>query len=105
RMTRMLGELWGVDATSVLLSPAPLYHSAPLRTTMPAHRLGATVVLLPRFDPEATLEAIARWHVTHGQFVPTMFVRLLRLPESRRRSVPVDSLRFAVHSGAPCAEG
>ena len=65
------------------LSPAPLYHSAPLRFNMVVHRLGGTTIVMDRFDPAWTLELIERYRVTHTQMVPTMFVRLLRLPRSR----------------------
>jgi acyl-CoA synthetase (AMP-forming)/AMP-acid ligase II len=101
-MTALLQRLWGFGPDSVLLSPAPLFHSAPLRTSMSAQRLGATVVLVPHFDPEETLAVIEARRVTHGQFVPTMFVRLLRLPPATRRRYDLSSLRVAIHAGAPC---
>ncbi|KAA9156235.1 acyl-CoA synthetase [Amycolatopsis acidicola] len=85
---------------SVYLSPAPLYHSAPLVFSMSMHRLGATVVVMERFDPRRCLELIERHRVTHAQFVPTMFVRLLRLPGHER--FDVSSMRYVVHAAAPC---
>ena len=69
---------------SVYLSPAPLYHGAPLVSSMSMHRVGGTVVVMERFDPRECLELIERYRVTQAQFVPTMFVRMLRLPEHER---------------------
>jgi acyl-CoA synthetase (AMP-forming)/AMP-acid ligase II len=66
------------------------------------HRLGATVVVLEHFDPEQCLELIERYRVTHAQFVPTMFVRMLKLPKDVRERYDVSSLRVAVHAAAPC---
>jgi len=88
---------------SVYLCPAPLYHSAPLVYSMSCHRLGVTVVVMDRFDPRACLEQMERYRVTHAQFVPTMFVRLLKLPEEERRRYDISSLVFAVHAAAPCS--
>ena len=92
----------GVDETAVYLSPAPLYHSAPLVYSMSMHRIGATVVVMERFDPQQCLELIERYRVTHAQFVPTMFTRMLRLPKDVRETYDVSSLQFAVHAAAPC---
>jgi fatty-acyl-CoA synthase len=97
-MTSMLGA----TPDSVYLSPAPLYHAAPLVYTMSMQRLGATVVVMEKFDPRACLELIERHRVTHAQFVPTMFVRMLRLPEEERNRFDLSSLEFAVHAAAPC---
>ncbi|GAB2851311.1 fatty-acid--CoA ligase FadD4 [Actinocorallia aurea] len=99
--TFMVG-LIGVDGDSVYLCPAPLHHSAPVIWTMAALRLGATVVLMRAFEPRAALGLIERHGVTHGQFVPTMFVRMLRLPEDERAAFDVASLRGVVHAAAPC---
>jgi fatty-acyl-CoA synthase len=92
----------GVTGTSVYLSPAPLYHSAPLVYTMAMHRLGATAVVMESFDAADCLAAIERHRVTHAQFVPTMFTRMLRLPEEQRLGYDVSSLRYVVHAAAPC---
>ena len=94
--------LYGMDEHTVYLSPAPLYHAAPLRYTMAVHRLGGTAVVMERFEPEQALELIERHGVTHGQFVPTMFVRMLRLPEEVRTRYDVSSIQAAVHAAAPC---
>ena len=96
------GQGGGVRPGSVYLSPAPLYHSAPLVYSMSMHRLGATVVVMERFDPARCLALIERHRVTHAQFVPTMFVRMLRLPAEEREQYDVSSLQFAIHAAAPC---
>ena len=93
---------YGLDSKSVSLTVGPLYHAAPLVSAMAAHRHGGMVVLLPKFDAEETLKAIDKYRVTHIQFVPTMFIRLLRLPEAVRRRYDVGSLRAVAHSAAPC---
>jgi fatty-acyl-CoA synthase len=93
---------FGANADSVYLSPAPLYHAAPLVYSMSMHRVGATVVVMERFDPEQCLELIERHRVTHAQFVPTMFTRMLQLPADVRAGYDLSSLVFAVHAGAPC---
>jgi acyl-CoA synthetase (AMP-forming)/AMP-acid ligase II len=99
----MLTHLMGFAEGDRYLSPAPLYHSAPLVWSMTVQRLGGTVVLMERFDPEECLRLIARHEVTHAQFVPTMFVRMLKLPDATRASYDVSSLRSVVHAAAPCA--
>ena len=86
----------------VYLSPAPLYHTAPVVTCSLAHRTGATTVVMERWDPEACLAAIERYRVTSAQFVPTMFVRLLKLPEAVRLRYDLSSLRLVTHAAAPC---
>lgn len=92
----------GIDGDSVYLSPAPLYHTAPSFWSMSAQALGATVVMLEKFDAREALEAIECHRVTHGQFVPTMFVRMLKLEVSVRNIYDVSSLRRVVHAAAPC---
>jgi fatty-acyl-CoA synthase len=96
--------LFGADVGDdvVYLSPAPLYHSAPLVFTMSWQRLGATVVVMEKFDPRECLELIQRHRVTHAQFVPTMFVRMLRLAPTERSDYDLSSLRNVIHSAAPC---
>ena len=84
------------------LSPAPLYHSAPLMSCMTIHRIGATVIVMERFDAEECLALIDRHAVTHGQFVPTMFVRMLKLSPETRASYDVSSLQLVIHASAPC---
>ena len=93
---------YGVDHSSVYLSPAPLYHSAPLVFCMCVHRVGGTVVLMERFDPADCLRFIGQYGVTHAQFVPTMFSRMLKLPADVRESADLSSLQLAIHAAAPC---
>ena len=92
----------GIGPGSVYLSPAPLYHSAPLVYCTSMLRLGATVVVMESFDPAACLALIERYGVTHAQFVPTMFIRMLKLPTAERDRYDLSSLRYAVHAAAPC---
>ncbi|MFD3811811.1 AMP-binding protein [Rhodococcus sp. NPDC058639] len=93
---------FGFGEDSVYLSPAPIYHSAPLRYSVSTQALGGTVVLMERFDPELALECIERYRVTHSQWVPTHFVRLLKLPREVRDRYDLSSMRYALHSAAPC---
>jgi acyl-CoA synthetase (AMP-forming)/AMP-acid ligase II len=101
-LVALLKGLYGVDENSVYLSPAPFYHAAPLRFCMSSQRLGATCVLMEHFDAAAALELIERYRVTTSQWVPTMFIRMLKLPEAERRRHDLSSLRIAVHAAAPC---
>jgi acyl-CoA synthetase (AMP-forming)/AMP-acid ligase II len=101
-VTPVLQFLFGVTADSVYLSPAPLYHAAPLRFCMSSHALGATVVVMEHFDADEFLRLIDRHRVTHTQVVPTMFVRLLRLPPDARTRYDLSSLQCVIHAAAPC---
>jgi acyl-coenzyme A synthetase/AMP-(fatty) acid ligase len=94
--------LYGIDRNSVYLTPAPLYHAAPLHYSMTAQRLGATVVVMEHFDAEAALHAIEKYKVTASQWVPTMFVRMLKMPDEQRLKYDVSSLKSAIHAAAPC---
>jgi len=93
---------FGFDEQTVYLSPAPIYHSAPLRYSVSTQALGGTVVLMDRFDAERSLECIERYRVTHSQWVPTHFVRLLKLPQTVRERYDLSSMKYALHSAAPC---
>ena len=93
---------FGITGDSVYLSPAPLYHAAPLRWSMTIHKLGGTVVVMEKYDPEAALAAIERYQVTDSQFVPTHFVRMLKLPEAVRAKYDTSTLKCAIHAAAPC---
>jgi long-chain acyl-CoA synthetase len=95
-------RLSGLDENSVYLSPAPLYHAAPLLFTSVAAAVGATAIVMERFDAEEFLRLVERHRVTHTQLVPTMFVRLLKSPEEVRRRYDTSSLKAAVHAAAPC---
>ena len=99
---RMMRTVYGFAKDSVYLSPAPIYHGAPLRWTMGLMRAGATCVLMERFDPEECLALIEKHRITHAQFVPTMFVRMLKLPEEVRRQYDLSSLQYVFHGAAPC---
>jgi long-chain acyl-CoA synthetase len=95
-------RLYGLGPDSVYLSPAPLYHAAPLRFNMTVMRCGGTSVLMEHFDAEEALALIERHRVTHSQWVPTMFVRMLKLPPDTRSRYDLRSLRVAIHAAAPC---
>jgi long-chain acyl-CoA synthetase len=98
----LMNAVFGFGPDSVYLCPAPLYHAAPNNFSLGTQRLGGTVVLMDRFDPVACLRAVEGHRVSHVQFVPTHFVRLLRLPDEQRLTFDVSSLRTVVHAAAPC---
>jgi acyl-CoA synthetase (AMP-forming)/AMP-acid ligase II len=98
----MLQILFGMDDSKRYLSPAPLYHAAPLRFSMATIALGSTVVVMERFDAEQYLANVEQHHVTHSQVVPTMFVRMLKLPDEVRAKYDVSSLECVIHAAAPC---
>ena len=99
----VLGQLLlGYDDSMVYLSPAPMYHAAPLRFTMSVMQVGGTAVMMEHFDPDRYLALIAQYGITHTQVVPTMFIRLLKLPDEIRRRDDLSTLRTAVHAAAPC---
>jgi len=93
---------YGMDSSSVYLSPAPLYHAAGVNYTMAVNRVGAASIIMRKFDAEAVLRLIETHGVTHAQFVPTMFVRMLKLPDAVRRKYDVSTLRCVIHAAAPC---
>jgi long-chain acyl-CoA synthetase len=95
-------QLYGFDRDTVYLSPAPCYHAAPLHFSMAVLRFGGTVVIMQRFDAATALELIERHRVTHSQWVPTMFTRLLKLPAAERQRHDLGSHRLAIHAAAPC---
>jgi len=92
----------GIGPSTVYLSPAPLYHSGPYAWAMALLRVGGTIVVMERFDAEQALRLIAQYRVTLSQWVPTHFVRLLKLPDSVRNGYDLSSLTLAVHAAAPC---
>ncbi len=100
--TALLSRMFGLSGEDVYLSPAPIYHAAPLRYCASIHALGGTVVQMEKFDAAAALEAIELHGVTVTQMVPTMFVRMLQLPEEVRARFDISALRLAIHAGAPC---
>jgi long-chain acyl-CoA synthetase len=93
---------WQMGPETVYLSPGPLYHAAPLRFAMAVMRLGGTVVVMEHFDAAEFLAQVEKHRITHTQVVPTMFVRMLKLPEAQRRAHNLSSLRIAIHAAAPC---
>ena len=100
---RMIASAFGgFTEDTVYLSPAPLYHAAPLRWCMTAHKIGATVIVMEKFDPEGYLKLAERHKASASQLVPTMFVKMLKLPEDVRNKYDVSSLKFAIHAAAPC---
>lgn len=101
-MYDFLGQLWHYREDMIYLSPAPLYHSAPQAAVNLTIRHGGTVIIMERFDPEAYLSLIEQHNVSHSQLVPTMFSRMLKLPEAVRKSYDLSSLEIAVHAAAPC---
>ncbi len=97
----MLVSFW-MNPNGVYLSPAPLYHTAPSVWSLTMQAAGIPVVVMEKFDAEGTLDAIQRHRVTHGQFVPVMFTRMLKLPEAVRKSYDLSSLERVMHAAAPC---
>jgi acyl-CoA synthetase (AMP-forming)/AMP-acid ligase II len=94
--------LYKAGESAVYLSPAPLYHAAPLRFNLAIQRLGGTCVIMDQFDALEALGLIEKYRATHSQWVPTMFVRMLKLPEEERTRYDVSSLQVAIHAAAPC---
>lgn len=101
-LTMMGAGLFGLNDQTVYLSPAPLYHAAPLRWTLAVTRLGGTAIIMESYDPELALASIQRHKVTAGQFVPTHFIRMLKLPDELRQQYDISSLKLAIHAAAPC---
>lgn len=98
----MQALVFGMSGESVYLSPAPLYHAAPLRFCMGTHTHGGTVIVMDRFEPEAYLAALEKYKATHTQVVPTMFVRMLKLDPDVRAKYDVSSMQACIHAAAPC---
>ncbi len=101
-LVKLLAPLFGYDANCHYLSTAPLYHAAPLRHSMTVIKLGGTVTVMERFDALLALQTIERCRITHSQWVPTMFVRLLKLDQNLREQFDLSSMQMAVHAAAPC---
>jgi long-chain acyl-CoA synthetase len=101
-LTMLCANMCGMGADSVYLSPAPLYHAAPLRFNMMATTLGGTSVIMEHFDAEEFLRLVEKHRATQSQLVPTMFVRMLKLPEEARCRYDTSSLKGAIHAAAPC---
>lgn len=101
-LLNVCGVMGKMQPDSIYLSPAPLYHSAPLGVSMVAAALGATTMVMERFDAEEMLAAIEKYQITHTQVVPTMFVRALKLPADVREQYDISTLVCAIHVAAPC---
>ena len=98
----LLAKGFGINQESVYLSPAPFYHAAPLKWGQGVTALGGTVVMTRKFRPLEVLHAIETYRVTHSQWVPTMFSRLLALSEEEKQEYDLSSMKMAVHAAAPC---
>jgi len=101
-LASFLGTVFGFSEETVYLSPAPLYHAAPLGYCMMSIFQGGTVVVMEKFDAERALQLIEEHRVTHSQWVPIMFVRMLKLPQEVRERYDTSSMQFAIHAAAPC---
>jgi long-chain acyl-CoA synthetase len=95
-------EAWRFREGMTYLSPAPLYHAAPCLGVALTIRMGGTAIIMEHFDPEQFLSLVERYRVTHSQLVPTMFSRMLKLPEEVRCRYDVSSQEIAIHAAAPC---
>jgi long-chain acyl-CoA synthetase len=95
-------QLYGFDANTIYLSPAPLYHTAPLKFNMTVLAAGGTCIILEKFDAQLATTSIGRYRVTHSQWVPTMFIRMLRLPAEIQALYEGSTHRIAIHAAAPC---
>jgi len=102
RFVTLTKVLYGFGPDTIYLSPAPLYHAAPLRFNLTVQRLGGTCVIMEHFDAPEFLHLIERYRVTATQVVPTMFIRMLKLPDAERTRHDLSSLRVAIHAAAPC---
>lgn len=101
-LVELLGPLFRYGRDTRYLSPAPLYHAAPLRHSMSVIKLGGSVWVMEGFDAEQALQMVERHRITHSQWVPTMFVRMLKLPDEQRLAHDLSSMQVAVHAAAPC---
>lgn len=101
-LTRSLAPAFGFGPETTYLSPAPLYHAAPLHYNLMVLDTGGTSIIMDRFDPVRALELIEEYRATHSQWVPIMFVRMLKLPREVREQFDVSSMQVAIHAAAPC---
>jgi len=101
-ISAFLERLWRYREGMMYLSPAPLYHSAPQAAVNLTIRIGGTAIVMEQFDPETYLALVERHRVTHSQLVPTMFSRLLKLPDEVRRRYDLSTLEIVIHAAAPC---
>ena len=101
-LMRMATGLYDMRPDSVYLSTSPLYHAAPQRWALTVQRIGGTVIFTDKFDAEETLALIEDHRVTHATFVPTHFIRMLKLPADIRERYDHSSLKAVIHAAAPC---
>ncbi len=102
QLAATLGVVFGFSEETVYLSPAPLYHAAPLHYSNMTLYQGGTVVVMEKFDPEDALRLIEEHRCTHSQWVPIMFIRMLKLPQEVRERYDTGTMQFAIHAAAPC---
>jgi acyl-CoA synthetase (AMP-forming)/AMP-acid ligase II len=100
-LAKVVVGLYGLNTETTYLSPAPLYHAAPLGFTMLTLLVGGTVIIMEKFEALHSLQLIEKYKVTHSQWVPTMFIRMLKLPEQERGRLDVSSQQIAIHAAAP----
>lgn len=98
---KRITALYGINESTIYLSPAPLYHAAPLAFCMLTLHAGGTVIVMERFDALESLKLIQKHGVTHSQWVPTMFIRMLKLPKEEREKYDISSMKIAIHAAAP----
>jgi long-chain acyl-CoA synthetase len=101
-ISEMGRSLYQMSGETIYLSTSPLYHAAPLRWAMAVQKLGGTVVIMNRFEPSEALRLVEVHGITHATFVPTHFVRMLKLPMDVRQSAGISSLKAVIHAAAPC---
>ena len=101
-LDNLVKALYATDEETIYLSPAPLYHAAPLAFTVAVHAWGGTVVVMEKFDAAGSLHLLEKYRATHSQWVPTMFVRMLKLPEEERTGYDLSAHKVAIHAAAPC---
>ncbi|MCX2981075.1 acyl-CoA synthetase [Halieaceae bacterium IMCC14734] len=94
--------IFGFNESTRYLSPAPLYHAAPMHYNNMLLGVGGTTVVMEKFDAERALQLIQEQKVTHSQWVPIMFIRMLKLPEATRQKYDCSSMQVAIHAAAPC---
>jgi fatty-acyl-CoA synthase len=100
--SHLLADIFGLNRSTIFLSPAPLYHAAPTGFAQAVIQAGGTIVLMDRFDAETALALIERYRITHSQWVPTMFIRMLKLPDEVSSRYDLSSMCCAIHAAAPC---
>jgi acyl-CoA synthetase (AMP-forming)/AMP-acid ligase II len=101
-LVNSFGKAFGFGEETVYLSPAPLYHAAPLHYNLLTLYQGGTSIIMEQFDSERALALIDEYKVTHSQWVPIMFTRMLKLPQAIRDSYDLSSMQVAIHAAAPC---